>query len=149
MLHPEIRSYAGIDLTQFYSEKLEKSNRSVRSRWERIMMWYLYSSYFVAKDMFIIESVTKYRRLDLDNVSCWKDGTLNLPGMESYNPTLSWVFKVREYGTIVIDMYLYIDDSMLTTDNAWESWKTRRRACYILILLGLQDASRKRTSSIQ
>ena len=88
MLHPAIRSHIGVNLTQFDPEEVENNSRLVHARWERIMMGYLPSPYFVTKDMIIVENIIKGCRLDLKNVYCWKEVILDLPRMESYDPTL-------------------------------------------------------------
>ena len=149
MLHPEIRAHAGVDLTQLYSEELMKKSRTVKARWERMMMGFSPSPYFVTKDMLFVERIAKGCRFDEDNVYRWKEVILNLPGMISYDTTLPWVYKAREDGSIAADIYFYIDDGSPTADTTWESWKACKRACYTLSYLGLQEASRKRTGASQ
>ena len=117
MLHPEIRSHAGVDLTHFYPEELVKSNRWVKARWEKMMMVYSPLPYFVAKDLLIVEIITKCCRFDFEKVYQWKDVTLNLPGMINYDPTLPYVYKAGEDGSITADIYFYIDDGSPTADN--------------------------------
>ena len=149
IMHPDIRAHAWVDLTQFFPKELVNNNRSVKSRWVRMMMGYSPSQYFITKGMLIVESIAKGCRFDIDNVYRWKELIFNLPAMKRYNPTLPWVYKARTDGSIAADIYFYNDDGSPTADAAWESWKACRRACYTLTYLGLQKASRKRTRSSQ
>ena len=89
MLHPDIRSHAWVDETNFYPEELVNKSRSVKDRWERMMMGYSPSPYVVTKDILIVENITKGCRFNGDNVYRWKKVIFNLPGMESCDPTLS------------------------------------------------------------
>ena len=42
-------------------------------------------------------------RLDDDNVFKWENMILDLPGLDLYDPSLPWVYKVREDGSITTD----------------------------------------------
>ena len=134
MLHPEIRSHTGVDLTQFYPEELVNKSRSVKARWERMMMGFSPSPYFVTKDMLFVERIAKGCRVDEDNVYRLKKVIFNLPGMDSYATTLPWVYKAREDGSIAADIYFYIDDGSPTADTAWESWKACKDLLHLVLL---------------
>lgn len=82
-----------------------------------MMIGYTPSPWFFTKDILIVGSINKDCRLDLENVYRWDAVKLNLPGMKSYKPTLPWVFKGREDGSIVVYLYFYIDDGRPTVDN--------------------------------
>jgi hypothetical protein len=50
----------------------------------------------------------------------WKEVRLNLPGVEEYYPSFSWVAKIREDGRVVADLFIYIDDMRPTWPDAEE-----------------------------
>jgi hypothetical protein len=56
--------------------------------------------------------------LDDKNVFRWADVRMNLPGSVLYNPRVQWMSKVRtEYGRVVADLFIYIDDFRPTAPN--------------------------------
>ena len=85
-----------------------KSSKSVKARWERMMMGYSPLPYFVAKYLLIVEIITKGCRFDFEKVYLWKNVILNLPGMINYDPTLPYVYKAGENGSIAADIYIFI-----------------------------------------
>ena len=76
------------------------------------------SPYFVTKDMLIVEKAVRGDRWDGDNIFKWVNAVLNLPGLDLYDPSLPWVFKVREDGAIAADAFWYIDDGLLIAGTA-------------------------------
>ena len=44
-------------------------------------------------------------RKDLDNVFKWEKVILNLPGVDLYDPSIPWVYNVREDGSITTDIF--------------------------------------------
>ena len=69
---------------------------------------------------------------------------MNLPGLERYNPSRPWVYKVKEDGKIASDVFWNIDDGRSTAPSEGECWKVARKISSTLSFLGLQDAGRKR-----
>lgn len=49
-------------------------------------------------------------RTDVDNVFRWVKVILNTLGVDLYDPSLPWVYKVREDGSIATNAFWYIDD---------------------------------------
>ena len=76
------------------------------------------SLFLVTTDILIVEDRVRGLRLDLENVFRWDKVILILPGMEDYNPSRPWVFKVRKDGTLVADILFYTDDGTPTTSSA-------------------------------
>ena len=70
---------------------------------------------------------------------------LNLPGSEGYDPRLPWVSKVRVDNLVACEVYIYVDDGRITGPTKLETWAATRRLCSVILSLGMQDASRKRT----
>ena len=75
-----------------------------------MMMGFDTSSYIVTKYMLVVEIMTKASHFNPSNVYRWLAVKLNLPGMNSYYSTLSWVLKLRKDGSIAVDILIYIGD---------------------------------------
>ena len=75
--------------------------------------------------------------------------TLNLPGTNTYDPSMPWVYKVGWDSKIAVDLYFYIDDGRPTAGTAKDSWRVTQRVCQLLGYLVIQDACRKRTAPSQ
>ena len=99
--------------------------------------------------MLVVEERVRGARLDPENVFSWHKVTLNLPGMNKYEPSRHWVYIVRQDGTMKADLFFNIDDSRPTAPSAWEYWCASRKICCSLICQGSQDAGRKRTGASQ
>lgn len=65
------------------------------------------SSYFLTKDMLVIEEVIRESCFDKYNVFRLNHVVLNLPGMSSYDQSRPLVFKVKVDGSIAVDLYFY------------------------------------------
>ena len=73
---------------------------------------------------------------------------LNLPGSDTYNPSLPWVCKVRKQdGKVTNDFFIYVDDQRVTGSTRSQAWVACQRVSSIINWLGIQDAPRKRCDS--
>jgi hypothetical protein len=95
------------------------------------------------------EDVIRGDQDDLMNVFRLDQVKLNLPGDPNYNPSLPWVYKVREDGTPATDFFFYMDDNRTTGNTQKEAWQAARRVASVCRHLGIQDASRKRRKASQ
>ena len=95
--------------------------------------------------MLIVEKAVKSDRMDVDNTFRWVKVILNLPGLDLYDPSLPWVYNVREDGSIATDVFWYIDVWLPIANTIWETWKAARKIRHTLCCLGLQDKSIKST----
>ena len=107
MLEPVIRSHAGVDISKLFPDEGEGK---LTAYWERMLMGFGPSPYFVTKDMMVIEEAVRGLRSDEKNVFRWLKVVLNLPGMNSYDPSRPWVYRVRSDGSLTADIFWYIDD---------------------------------------
>ena len=107
MLEPPFRSHAGVDISNVFPDKGECK---LTAYWERILMGFGPSPYFVTKDMMVIEEALRGLRSDVKNVFRWLKVVLNLPGMKSYDSSRPWVYRVRSDGSLTADIFWYIDD---------------------------------------
>ena len=55
-------------------------------------MGFGHSSYLVTKDMLVVEERVRGARLDPENIFRWHKVTLNLPGMDKYEPRVNLDF---------------------------------------------------------
>ena len=83
-------------------------------------------------------------RKDPKNVSRWETVRLNLPGDPKYDPTLPWVSKVREDGSIAADLHQYVDGLRETVPTEEEAWLASSKVTKTAAYHGCQDAARKR-----
>eukprot|EP00536_Pseudo-nitzschia_multiseries_P012136 jgi/Psemu1/31033/gm1.31033_g len=74
---------------------------------------------------------------------------LNLPGMESYDPTEPWISKFQSDGLYTAEITQYMDDIQITDPTADLAWKYSSTMAKGLCWLGLQDSARKQRSPHQ
>ena len=74
---------------------------------------------------------------------------VNLPGSQDYDPSLTWVFKVKENGELASDVHQYVDDGRITAESEWEAWNCSCFVGKMCLYFGLQDAARKRREPSQ
>jgi hypothetical protein len=73
----------------------------------------------------------------------WPSGIKS--AQESCQPSVSaLVYKSREDGVIVDDVHCYVDDVRVTGPSEQECWQASQWVSFVLALLGIQDAMRKR-----
>ena len=116
MLEPFLRPHAGVDLSSVF---LEGKNGRLKGWWERIIMGFGHSPYLVTKEMLVVEERVRSARLDPENIFRWHDVTLNLPGMDKYEPRKPWVYKVRQDGTMVAGLFFYVYYGRPTAPSTW------------------------------
>jgi hypothetical protein len=147
ILHKDLRSVSGVDLTCFFPAK---DGAPVWETWQRAAMGLKSSPYQCTQAMGVAEEVIWGDRLDLMNVFCWNRLRMNLPGEPKYDSRVPWVSKVRnDDGRIAAYLFTFVDDLRPTGSSKEQAWRAGRRAGSILGHLGIQDASRKRRDSSQ
>lgn len=146
IIHESLREYVGVDVSHFRSDdkEFEEGRRRRWERWCRCMMGLSPSPYLAVQQMLWGEELMFGDRKNPNNPFRWDRVVLNLPGMDSYDPSKTWVAKIRADGTMASDMFLYIDDVRTTGRNSDECWNASRRAAAQANYLGIQDAPRKR-----
>ena len=145
-LHPSLRAYTGIDITELFPEELK--NKFGRSRlweaWTRCAMGLTTSPYQATQNAQRVKQLIFGDRLDLTNIFGWVDVRLNLPGDTDYDPSLPWICKLRENGDIAADVHPYVDDLRETAPSEEEAWLAASKMAKGAAFYGLQDAARKR-----
>jgi hypothetical protein len=76
---------------------------------------------------------------------------LNLRGSAHYDPSRSWVSKLRsdDPQNLAADIFTFVDDLRPCGISKAQAWQAAQRAASVLNWLGLQDAARKRRDSSQ
>jgi hypothetical protein len=67
--------------------------------------------------------------------------------VEDYDPSLSWVSKIREEVRVAADLFIYMDDLRPTGPDAEECWLAAMNGAATCNHLGIQDAPRKRRAA--
>ena len=151
ILHDRIQPYAGVDLSPFFPEELSQDGRVVLwERWGRCAMGFTTSPYQAVQGILFAEEAIRGDPSDPANIFRWDVVVLNLPGAPGYNPSRSWVFKLRLHDDqLACDLIIYVDD-VRTMGNTFVDCKAAsRRAASVLNSLGIQDAPRKRRDPSQ
>jgi hypothetical protein len=147
ILHVDIRSLAGVDLTHYTNEG---KDGAVWECWHRAAMGLTSSPYQACQGMAFAEEVIRGDRLDPRNIFRWDLVRLNLPGSQTYDPAKPWVSKIRSNdGHIAVDFCTFVDDARPTGPSRKEAWLAARQIASTLSSLGIQDAPRKRRDSSQ
>ncbi|KAL7556655.1 hypothetical protein ACA910_017593 [Epithemia clementina (nom. ined.)] len=128
-LHPELWKYAGIDLTGICPEELKdvehprkKQKHVLWEAWSRCAMGLTSSPLQAMQAIQRVKCISLGDQHNPSNIFCWSQVELNLPGSTSYDPSRSWVQKVREDGQLATDVHLYVDDlreMAPTEDKTW------------------------------
>ena len=153
----KIHSVSGIDVTQLqeYMPNLPKpevsgSRNKIHLRWERLFMGMKPSPYNAVRYFYWAEELARGNPEDSTNPFHYSEVTLNLPGMESYDPTSPHVFKWNSsVERIAGEVVTFIDDMRACGFSKENTWQIIRRLTSVLQHLGIQDAPRKRRPSCQ
>jgi hypothetical protein len=97
-LDPKVQPLCGIDVRPYLGTIGNKATHWLR--WTRCMMGLRTSPYVAVKGTHIAEEIVFGDRHCPTNPFRWHSIRLNLPGMSTYTPSLPWVSKLREDGTL-------------------------------------------------
>ena len=73
----------------------------------------------------------------------WHSIQLNLPGTVGYDPTLSWVSKLRRDGNIACVLFTLVDDERVVGPSKELTWQVAHMLTTKQSYLGIQDAMYK------
>lgn len=103
------------------------------------------SPFWAARYYYIMEEFIIGNPTDKTNAFRWDEVILNLPGSESFNPTLPFVIKWdRTNNRIAAAIKAYVDDLRVCAANMNLAWEAARQTAARIQYLGSQDAPRKR-----
>jgi len=137
-LDVHLRSSCGIDVRPFLAPGRKQT---LWLRWERCMMGLTNSPYVVVKGTHLADESALGDRQDPKNPFRWSHVRLNLPGMESYNPQLPWVSRLRPDGSLAAGVPRYVDDLRPLGDLLDDCWQVAHTIATRYGLLGLQVTS--------
>ena len=129
-LDEAVRPFAGVDVRAV-------SGTAQQERWERCLMG-LRSSPFICTQTFAWgEALICGDRKARDNPLRWDRVVMNLPGSESYNPSMPWVYRWDDEKEAMAAFFgTYIDDIRSGGPTEQACWKTSRRIASRINYLG-------------
>jgi hypothetical protein len=117
--------------------------------WNICLMGGSFSPYQTGKGMGHAKEVIMGDPNDFQNVFEWKEVRLNLPGEEEYDPSLSWVAKIREDGRVAVDLFSYMENLRPTGPDTEYCWRASQKGAATCNHQGIQDAPRKRWDALK
>ena len=142
-LHELAQIYAGVDLTPYFPEDIEKGKGKLWLRWSRCLVGRKPSPYQSIRTMLWAEDILRGRRDDEKNPFRWAYVRLNLPGSKDYDPSIPWIAKFRRDGNLASEYYIYVDDVCVTGASEEDVWEALRRISSIFGYLGIKDGASK------
>jgi hypothetical protein len=73
----------------------------------------------------------------------WDRIYLNLPGLKDYEPTKSWISKIRVDGRVACDLFTFVDNEQVTGPDKDLTWQASHALASKQSYLGIQDARQK------
>ena len=95
------------------------------------------------------EEVVHGDRPSPSNPFQWDHVRLNLPGTLSYDPSKTWIARVRLDGMLACVLFTFVDDERIAAPTRELAWQASTRLAKIQAYLGIQDAARKVGLSLQ
>lgn len=147
-LHHSVVPYTGVDLRPLYEDGEEAEPKY--AHWDRNLMGIKPSPYNSIKLALIAEEVCKGDRHETGvgadgrelNPFQWKSIRLNLPG-PGYDPSLSWVAKLREDSRLACELLTFVDDERIAASDEELAYQAAHVLAAKQSYLGIQDAARK------
>jgi len=140
-LDVNMQPYSGLDVSSFGLSGPDWAH------WMQMFMGFKPSPYVTIRQRLLIEDVVRGNHLDPANPYHWTEVVQNLPGKESYDPTMPWVYKTKEVGgkrVLASNHASFCDDLRGSGPTEEDCWSVTRRVAEVLQWFGIQDAPRKR-----
>ncbi len=80
---------------------------------------------------------------DQNNPFQWSKMVMNVPGIQEYDPTKSWLSKIRVDGQISCDLFTFVDNKHITRPMEELTWQASHTLAAKKSYLGIQDAAHK------
>ena len=147
-LHHSAVPYTGVDLNPIYEPGEMEHARTVH--FDRNGMGMKPSPYNSCRMGLVVEEVVKGYRHNTkvardgreENPFQWHKIRLNLPG-PGYDPSLSWVSKLRADGKMAADMFTFVDDERLVAPTRELAVQAAHVLAAKQAYLGIIDSARK------
>jgi len=141
-LHESVWPFAGVDVGPILDEQ-GKISEERWYYWVRNAMGFKSSPYNSIKMALVAEEVIVGDRHDVSNPFQWSRVRLNLPGSKDYDPSASWISKVRADDMMACVLFTFVDDERIVGATEELAWQASHRLAQIQSYLGIQDAARK------
>ena len=139
-LHPHIRPHCGVDLSWQLKGKGCKWER-----WNRMAMGMSPSPWVCTRLMGWMMEMVKGDPKQPGNPFGWNSVILNLPGMETYNPSMPRCYKWNEETqSLATDVHWFMDDFRTCGASEEAVQAGTHKLESMMSYLGIQDATRKR-----
>jgi len=135
-----IRPFCGVDVSRFTNDKKHPDTHWMQ--WNRMFMGFRASPYYAVKPFSWGLDVVRGNHKDQNNAFAFDSIRINLPGSETYTPTLPWISKMNR-GVEANDVTPYMDDGRPHGGSETGCRKAGKQTSKITQYLGQQDASRK------
>jgi len=153
-LHHSVVPFTGVDMSGLGIDGSDAGVTQTLPRWacwDRNLMGFAASPYNSIKMALIVEEVVRGDRHETRlgangaqlNPFQWASVRLNLPGQSGYDPTLSWICKLRADGLLASELFTFVDDERVTGATRELAWEASHRLASVQSYLGVQDAARK------
>jgi hypothetical protein len=137
LLHPDLQQYCGIDLRPFAGDERKAT---LWLQWTRCMMGLRPSPYFTGQGTYYAEALVVSDPRDQTNPFHWQTVRLNLPGSDTYTPSLPWVSRLTATGDPAGTFSRYVDDLRTIGASEEHCWQVGHRLATYFAYLGLQVA---------
>ena len=141
-MHESVWPFAGVDVKPILDDN-GKLSAHRWYYWVRNAMGFKSSPYNSIKMALVAEEVVMGDRMDSSNPFQWSRIRLNLPGTTSYDPSKSWIVRVRLDGLTACVLFTFVDDERVAGPTRELTYQASSRLAQIQAYLGIQDAARK------
>ena len=155
-MDPRIRPYSGVNLSSMGSLVPGPGRNEHRAfatptvlRWTRLFMGMRPSPYLAIRQYYWGEEFARGNPRKFGNPMGYNRVSMNLPGMDSYNPELPKVMKWRDDptgktgGHLAGDVVTFVDDVRVTGFSKENCWAVYHQFASRVQYLGMQNAPRK------
>ena len=110
------KPFTGVDISPLYNEGEPIDPKW--AYWDRNLMGFAASPHNSVLMALIVEEVVRGNRLETGvgidgkelNPFQWEVVRLNMPGQPRYDPTQTWICKLRKDGQMACDLFTFVDD---------------------------------------
>jgi hypothetical protein len=141
-LHPDLRRYCGVDLSQLFPELIKDGKDYVIGQWMRNAMGLRGSPYCSVQGCLRAKRHIMGDPKEVGNPFEWDHIELNLPCSADYDASKPWIMKMRKDGDIASEVVQYVDDVRIIAATRELAWQCSSKMAKGLCFLGLQDAAR-------
>jgi hypothetical protein len=150
-LDEDIRPYAGVDVMNVDPDEARSLKvKRIIEHWTRCLMGFKPSPFVTTQIFGWGEEIIQGDVSDPSNPFFWDEVVMNLPGSQSYTPSMPWVYHWNSIEQKMVSFFgTYIDDICGGGPTELDCKRTMHRTACRINYLGQQDAPRKRGQPTQ